>query len=101
MPKKKWEFGTKNLQIRKEDNMLYLPVLGFAIFSILRLTQGNFEECILFAIVAGIYLISATIQNVYDQWVEKKVLEYKAMSEVFEKWANDIKEKQKEQEKKI
>lgn len=81
--------------------MLYLPVLGFAIFSILRWSQGNFKECILFAIVAGIYLIPATIQNVYDQWVEKKALEYKAMADVFEKWANDIKEKQKEQEKKI
>jgi hypothetical protein len=81
--------------------MLYLPVFGFAIFSILRWSQGNFEECILFAIVAGIYLIPATMQNIYDQWVEKKALEYKAMSEVFEKWANDIKEKQKEQEKKI
>lgn len=88
--------------------MLYLPVLGFAIFSILRLFQGNFEECILFAIVAGIYLIPATIQNIYDQWVEKKTLEYKAMAEVcekwadvFGKWADDIKEKQKEQEKKI
>ena len=77
--------------------MLYLPVLGFAIFSILRWSQGNFEECILFAIVAGIYLITATIQNIYDQWVEKKALEYKAMADVFEKWANDIKEKQKEQ----
>lgn len=81
--------------------MLYLPVFGFAIFSILRWSQGNFEECILFAIVAGIYLIPATIQNVYDQWVEKKVLEYKAMADVFGKWADDIKEKQKEQEKKI
>lgn len=81
--------------------MLYLPVLGFAIFSILRWSQGNFEECILFAIVAGIYLIPATIQNIYDQWVEKKALEYKAMADVFGKWANDIKEKQKEQEKKI
>lgn len=81
--------------------MLYLPVLAFAIFSILRWSQGNFEECILFAIVAGIYLIPATIQNVYDQWVKKKVLEYKAMAEVFGKWADDIKEKQKEQEKKI
>lgn len=81
--------------------MLYLPVLGFAIFSILRWSQGNFEECILFAIVAGIYLIPATIQNIYDQWVEKKALEYKAMAEAFGKWADDIKEKQKEQEKKI
>ena len=81
--------------------MLYLPVLGFAILSILRWSQGNFEECMLFAIVAGVYLIPATIQNIYDQWVEKKILEYKAMSEVFGKWADDIKEKQKEQEKKI
>lgn len=101
MSKKSGNLGQKNLWIRKENNMLYLPVFGFAIFSILRWSQGNFEECILFAIVAGIYLIPATMQNIYDQWVEKKALEYKAMSEVCEKWVNNIKEKQKEQEKKI
>ena len=81
--------------------MLYLPVLGFALLAFIRLFQGNGTECIIFAALAGLYLIPATIQSIYDQWVQKKALEYKTLSEAFEKWANDLKEKQKEQEKKI
>ena len=81
--------------------MLYLPVLGFALLSIIRLFQSNGTECIIFTALAGLYLIPATIQSIYEQWVQKKALEYKTLSEAFEKWANDLKEKQKEQEKKI
>lgn len=55
----------------------------------------------MFSILAGIFLISATIESVYNKWTQKKALEYKTLSEAFEKWANDLKEKQKEQEKKI
>ena len=78
--------------------MLYLPVLCFAILAIIKTFQGQWSECISFIMLAGVYLIPATIQHVYEEWLKKKALEYKTISEAFEKWA---KEKQKEQEKKI
>lgn len=81
--------------------MLYLSVLGFFILAAIRLVQQDTNGFFMFSILAGIFLISATIESVYNKWTQKKALEYKTLSEAFEKWANDLKEKQKEQEKKI
>ena len=81
--------------------MLYLSVLGFFILATIKLIQQDTNGFFMFSILASIFLISATIESVYNKWTQKKALEYKTLSEAFEKWANDLKEKQKEQEKKI
>ena len=79
--------------------MLYLPVLSFAILAIIKTFQGQWSECVLFIMLAGVYLIPATIQHVYEEWLKKKALEYKTISEILEKFGKDSQKKAKEQEK--
>lgn len=81
--------------------MLYLSVLGFFILAVIKVIQQDANGFFMFSVLAGIFLISATIESIYDKWTQKKVLEYKTLSEFFEKLSNDLKEKQKGQEKKM
>ena len=81
--------------------MLYLPVLGFAILSLIRLFQGNGTECFLFIGLTGLYLIPAVIQSIYQDCVKQKTLEYKTLGEVFENWGKQLKEEQIKREKEL
>ena len=101
MPKKSGNLGQNFLRVREENKMLYLSVLGFFILAVIKVIQQDANGFFMFSVLAGIFLISATIESIYDKWTQKKALEYKTLSEFFEKLSNDLEEKQKEQEKKM
>lgn len=77
--------------------MMYVPVVGFLVLSCIYFFQHNIDKMYVCLILASIYFVAATIESVFKKWEQRKILEYKALSDVFDNWAKDLKEKQKEQ----
>lgn len=80
--------------------MMYTPVIGFLVLSCIYFFQHNIEVMYACLIISSNFFIAATIESVFKKWEQRKILEYKTLSDVFDNWTKDLKEKQKEQQNK-
>ena len=74
--------------------MIYLIVFGLAICTIIKIFQGDINGFFMFAILTGIFLISATIDATYRTF-------YESMLKLLEKSSDFIKDANEKLKKEI